>query len=122
RWLAAVYYDLSANNAAIAELGIVTALRPQDYRPRQLLGQIYFDFEKFQDAARQYRKALELKPPPELRSDFIRNLVRALVRSRDYEAALTVLEKEFDSLPDDPWLLALASECNWSMGREQEAR
>jgi predicted Zn-dependent protease len=35
---------------------------------------------------------------------------------------LKVLDDEFDSPPDDPWLLALASECNWSMGREKEAR
>jgi len=122
RWLAAVYYDLSANNAAIAELGTVIALSPDDYRPRALLGLIYSDFEKYQDAGLQYRKALDLAPPLESRRNISRGLIKALVRSREYDAALRTVEREFESPPEDAELLALASECHWALGREREAQ
>ncbi|MSR59481.1 MAG: tetratricopeptide repeat protein [Planctomycetaceae bacterium] len=120
RWLAAVYYDLGANNAAIAELGLVTALAPDDYRPRHMLGVIYGEFEKFADAARQLRKAFELNPPAEARDLVVRDLVQSLVRTHEFEAALEIADAEDDG--NDAALLALAAECHWGLGREHQAR
>lgn len=118
RWLAVIHYDLGATNAAIKELAFVMTLVPDDYRPRHLLGVIYSDFEKYAEAAKHYRKALECDPPSPQRQEIIRNLAQALVKVRQYDEALEVLR----GVPEDAVLLALESECHWGLARLDRAR
>lgn len=118
RWLAAIYYDLGALNSAIKELGVVTTLAPNDFQPRHLLGLIYFDSDKYAEATKHYRKALALEPSPKQRRQIIHNLAQALVKTREYQAALDVLEQA----SVDAFLLALKSQCQWGLGEHGRAR
>lgn len=117
RWLAVIYYDLGANNSALAELGHVIRLAPDDYRPWYLLGQIDFDSEKYQQAAEHCRKALARTPPAPQRNDIVRILAASLIKTGRYAPALEVLS----DAPAEPVLLSLESECQWGLGRPDRA-
>jgi len=124
RWLASIFYDLGANQAAAAELSTVVQLAPQDFSPHHLLATIESDAEQFQKAADEYRAALELNPPGSIRPALVRGFVSALVSRRDYSAALEALEAERrrNSLPQDAVCLALEAECRWNVGEQDQAR
>ena len=117
RWLGAIYYNLGANNLAIAELKIVIRLAPQDYMPHRLIGLMNFDFEQHSQAIEHYRKALALSPPRAVRKVIVRELAKSLVSKRDYKTALSVLA---DTKPD-AYTLSLQGECYWSLGNSELA-
>jgi len=124
RWLASILYDLGANQAAVAELSVVMQLAPQDFSPHYLLATIESDAERFQEAAREYRAALERHPPAASRPVLVRGLVSALVAHRKYVAALEVIETErkHNALPPDAACLALEADCRWNLGEQNQAR
>ena len=117
RWLGAIYYDLGANDLAINELETVARLDPLDYKPHRLIGLMNLDFEMHQPAIDHYQKALARKPPRDVRRTIVLELSKSLVANRDFEAALRTL----DELKDDTSALPLLSECNWSLGRREQA-
>jgi tetratricopeptide (TPR) repeat protein len=124
RWLASVLYDLGANQAAVVELSAITRLAPHDFSPHHLLATIEFDSERFQEAASEYRAALERKPPAAMRLELVRGLATALVAHREYAAALQTLETEQNrmALSQDAICLALEAECRWNLGQHDQAQ
>lgn len=118
RWLAAIYYDIGANDASIAELQRVTQLDPRDYAPHRLIALMQMDFGQNQEAIEHFRAALSLSPPPHVRQEVLRDLAKCLIADRDYHAAIDALQQA------EPDALALAhlSECYWSLGQHDEAR
>ena len=118
RWLGAIYFDLGANTAAIAELKRVAELDPGDYAPHRLIGLMHLDFEQNVEAIEHYRRALDLNPPVSVRQQILRELAKSLIAEREYSEALQTLE----DAGGDSVVFALAAECYWSLGRQQEAR
>ncbi|MFN0055984.1 MAG: tetratricopeptide repeat protein [Planctomycetales bacterium] len=117
RQLAAIYYDLGANNAALAQLHRVIELDPGDYRPHRLMGLMYHDFEMDQQAVQSYERTLELDPPPEVREEVVRELAEALLAQHQDERALELLE---EATPDATSLV-LRAQALWVGGRNAEA-
>ena len=122
RLLAAMYYDLGANNLALRELAEVQRLAPLDYRPHQLAGMIHADGEDFAKAIDQLRQALDRNPPGETRAAIQVELARALTRNREYQAAVDLLTADGEfadrAAPDRSAILA---ECYWSLGERDRA-
>jgi tetratricopeptide (TPR) repeat protein len=117
RWLAAIHYDLGAMNDAMAELEQLMRLEPHDFKPHQLLAEIFADAERFPDAIEHYRRALALHPSRAQADELWRDLARAQVSQRNYRDALESLE----SLRDSPTVLSLRAECLLGLGRSAEA-
>jgi tetratricopeptide (TPR) repeat protein len=124
RWLASILYDLGANQSAVAELSAIMQFAPQDYTPHHLLATIEFDAERFQEATREYRAALERHPPNAIRPALVRGLLQALVAHREYAVALEVVEAERQqhALVQDAICLALEADCHWNLGDQDLAR
>jgi tetratricopeptide (TPR) repeat protein len=118
RWLAAIYYDLWAVDAALAELQQVAELAPTDFQPHRLMGVIYRDVDRFDEAAEHFAQALDRDPPKKLRREIARELARACIAKRDFAKALDAL-RHVDS--DDVETLALRSECYLGLGDLQQA-
>lgn len=112
RILAAMYYDLGANNLVLRELEAVERLAPADYRPHHLAGMIHADGEDFSAAVADFRHALDKKPPTAVAEELVMELARVLVRNRQYEAA----QQELKTAPDTLQRSVLLSECAWSLG------
>jgi tetratricopeptide (TPR) repeat protein len=112
RWLAAIYYDLGAMDYAIVELRKLNELTPDDYRPYHLAGTMFLDFERYPEAVGEFRMARDRQPSLAVADDILRGLVTALVRTRDFEAALS----EISNGPATADMLALKAECLWSLG------
>jgi len=104
-------------NDALGELDQLIRLRPDDFSPHHLLGQIFLDQERFPEAILHYRQALKSGPPGNRIAEISLDLTRALVRQRSYAEALSVLE----SLDPDVTALALRAECLLNLGRGTEA-
>src|SRR5204863_9769317 len=88
RWLAAIHYDLGAMNDALGALDQLIRLRPDDFSPHHLLGQIFLDQERFAEAMLHHRQALKSGPPGNRIAEISLDLTRALVRQRSYAEAL----------------------------------
>ena len=117
RLLAVMYYDLGSNGLALNAVAHVQRLAPLDYRPHHLAGLINADAENFQDAIKQLRLALEKGPLAPMASDIRRELARTLIRVREYQAAIDVLEADVVSAERS----ALLAECHWSLGDKARA-
>ncbi len=118
RWLGAIYFDLGANDLAIAEFEVVSQLDPRDYRPHWMIGMMCFDFERFPQAIEHYRKAVDLCPDLPVRSRLVLGLAKSLISERQFEGALDILQ---DATPDAD-ILALQTECYWSLGKGEQAQ
>lgn len=118
RWLAMIYYDLGANDAAIVELTRLTELEPDDFRPHRLMALMYRDFELFSDAIRHYERVLELGAPSDVEAEVRIELAKSLVALRRYDEALAVLGDE----PESAAAKVVAAQCHWSSHREDAAR
>jgi Flp pilus assembly protein TadD len=64
RWLATIYYDQGDYLRAIPHLEKVAELDPKDARPHRLLGLIYRDLDKLDDAVSAYQESLRRDPHP----------------------------------------------------------
>ncbi|HIF00924.1 MAG TPA: tetratricopeptide repeat protein [Planctomycetes bacterium] len=118
RWLGVIFYDLGAYDAAISELQYVASAVPDDYRPHHLLGIMYQDFEADEDAISCFRKALELNPSPEKKTQILADLSRVLSSNREYDQAIQILE----SLPDSALTNELFAQSFWGQGNITEAQ
>lgn len=117
RWLAAIYYDVGAMNHAVVRLEQLARLEPGDYAPHRLLGTIHLDFERYPQAIRHFEEALKRSPPEPVRAAMVRDRSRAMVRDRRYLEALEALRGE----AEDADVLAMRCECQWNLGRREEA-
>jgi tetratricopeptide (TPR) repeat protein len=118
RWLGAIFYDLGAYDAAISELEAVASSVPDDFRPHHLLGIMYQDFEADEDAIRCLRKAIELNPSPEKKTQILADLAKVLVSDRQYDQAIQIL----DSQPDQAGTHELYAQSFWGQGNVAEAQ
>lgn len=117
RLLAIMYYDLGSNDLTLQELDQVQKLAPQDYRPHHMAGLILSDAEKYLDAAKQFRLSLDKDPPEPIRGEIRRELAKSLIRIREYQDAIGVLDPDAES----PERSALLAECYWSLGQKDRS-
>lgn len=92
RLLAIVYHDLGAMHPALKQLEQLEKLAPQDYRVPRMAGSIYLDFEQYESAVTQLRRALDLNPPNEVRTEIVVELARAFRKQLKYAEALEALQ------------------------------
>ncbi len=93
RWLSATFYDLGAFNAAIVELKEVIRLDPSDYRPHNLLGIMYEDFEQHAEAIKHFEIAASLVSDTVARDSIRLSLARARIALHEYPEAIELLEQ-----------------------------
>ncbi|GAB4141838.1 MAG: hypothetical protein Tsb009_11810 [Planctomycetaceae bacterium] len=118
RWLAAIYYDLGANQAAIYHLNAITKAQPEDFTPHHLLGQIYFDAENYTSAINHLRASLKRNPPDSRRPEIKRYLARSLLKNRQFREIVELVEPS----TSDVSLLAIAGEAYWGLGETDRAK
>lgn len=116
RLLAALAYDLGAMDGALRMLERLAELAPDDFSPHRLTGQIHLDFERYPQAIEAYQAALQRPIPEPIQREVRVQLAKALVRHRDYAAALATL-RDFN---DDPTSLALQAESAWGLGDQNQ--
>lgn len=117
RWLGAIYYDLGAYDAATVEMKAIAKGAPQDYRPHHLLGIMYQDFESDDEAIQHFRLALDRNPPVEKKARISAELAAVLIRNRQYQEAIQILE----SLPDSVETHVLSARSFWNQGNRKRA-
>lgn len=107
RWIAACYYDLGAMNQATHHLQIVAEQDPTDARSLRLLGLMFHDFEEWPRAVAAYRESLLRDPRQAAAPEIQFELAECLVRQREFEEALKILE----TLSPSAEVCALKAEC-----------
>lgn len=107
RWIAACYYDLGAMNQATHHLQIVSEQDPTDARSLRLLGLMFHDFEEWPRAVAAYRESLRRDPRQAAGPEIQFELAECLMRQREFEEALKILE----SVAPSAEVCALKAEC-----------
>ncbi len=91
RLLAIVYHDLGAMHPALKQLEQLARLAPKDYRVPRMCGSIYLDFEQYDTCVNHLRRALELNPPNQVRTEIVVEMARALRKQLKHAEALNEL-------------------------------
>jgi tetratricopeptide (TPR) repeat protein len=117
RSLAMIYYDRGAIDHAVGHLKEVAVAAPDDARPYRLLGLIHKDYEKYDEAVQYYRSALERDLTTQTRDQVRRELAECLIKTRQYQAGLEVLEQAASTHA----ALVLKADCLIGLGRSTEA-
>jgi tetratricopeptide (TPR) repeat protein len=117
RGLAVIYYDRGAIDHAVHHLQQVTELAPDDARPYRLLGLIHKDYERYEDAVKFYQAALARQMAAATRDQVRREITTALIKTRDYETGLKIIEAASPTLD----ALVLQAECLVGLSRSEEA-
>ena len=121
RGLAAVYFDQGALPLALSCLEKVVELDPRDARPWRLMGLIHKDLGDHAEATACYDEALG-RPPADFNPDQVRKeLADCLVKSKDYERALRVIDTQL-APRERAAAAALRAQALHGLGREDEAR
>lgn len=116
RLLATIYYDQGDLLRTIPHLEKIAELDPKDARPLRLLGLIYRDLEKLEEAVTAYRESLHRNPHPPDEEEVRVELAVCLMRLyRESEAIDTVHGL------DTPAAAALRAEAMLALGQEAEA-
>ncbi len=116
RWLATIYYDQGDLLRTIPHLEKVAELDPTDGRPHRLLGLIYRDLEKLEEAVAAYRESLRRQPhPPDAEEVRVEMAVCLMRLYREAEAIEAVQGL------DTPAAAAVRVESMLALGREAEA-
>lgn len=93
RFLATIYYDQGDLLAAEAHLYAVAELDRNDARPHRLIGLIYKDFERFDDAVVAYEESLRRNPQVAILPALRTELAECLLKKREYQRALELTEQ-----------------------------
>jgi tetratricopeptide (TPR) repeat protein len=117
RWLAALYYDTGAMENALTHLSQVARLAPSDARPHRLMGLIYRDYERFEDAVVAYRESLAREPQQPDRQIVLLELAESQTKARQYGEALATLA---DCSPSERREV-LSAECHVALGNQPQA-
>ncbi len=92
------YYQINKLDEAIETVTKANKLKPEEVQPLVILGNIYFDQEKYEDAEKWYADALKKTPDDiSVRTDF--GLTFVLRKTPDYDRAIEEFNK---SLKVDP--------------------
>lgn len=122
RWLAAIYLDIQSPLQAVGHLREWGRLRPKEGRPFRLIGQLYRDHFRAEEAVEAYREALRRQLTTADQLEVLQELAGVLMEQRaDYPAALAELDAAPESLRDDPAIQALRAECLHGLGKPEEA-
>lgn len=117
RGLAAVAYDQGALLHAVRHLEEVARLDPQDGRPHRMIGTIYGDLDRREDAVAAYRAAAERTLTPAARAEVQEELAEQLLELGDAAAALAALPREAAS----PVAAAVRVEATWAVEGSEAA-
>jgi tetratricopeptide (TPR) repeat protein len=117
RHLMALYFDSGAMDHAIYHCEQVQKLVPTDMRPWRLAGLILKDFERFDEAVKQYEGALARTPPEHVKHEISIELAEFLFQLRRQAEALEQLQ----NVPETGNSLGLAAECHMALGQSELA-
>lgn len=117
RWLAMMYYELGAMDAARTHALRVGELMPQDPRPYRLLGLMRKDSEHYEDAIAYYQEALSRRPLPPGLHEIQLELAECQMKLGEYTAALATLR----DCPRSVKALVLRAECHFSTSAREQA-
>lgn len=117
RSLAMFYYDVGAIDHAVEHLQKLTALDRDDSRPYRLLGLIFFDYERYQDAVNYYRAALDRDLSAQTRDQVRRELTSCFLKLGDFQRGLEVIESASETLD----ALVLKADCLVGLGEQERA-
>lgn len=117
RWLGIAAYDIGDTAKATEYLERVAALEPANGLPHRLIGLMLKEKGEFASAAAAYELSLE-RDPDQPGADEVRfELAECLRLQRDYEAALSALERCTDTAE----VLVLRAECYHALVRHRQA-
>jgi Flp pilus assembly protein TadD len=117
RGLAAVAYDQGALLKAVAHLEKVSQLDAADGRPYRMIGTIYADLDKREEAIAAYRAALARTLSPAARAEVGEELGEQLLKLGDAAAALETVPPASES----PLAAAVRAEATWAVEGSDEA-
>ena len=117
RWLAAIHFDLGANDTCLQHLQEVIKRRPGDFRPHLLAARMYRDFSQHEVAQIHYEAAKKIVPISE-RDQVLIELGECRMMLRDYQHALAA----FREASQTPSVLAMQGQCQKQLGNLAEAR
>jgi tetratricopeptide (TPR) repeat protein len=118
RWLASSYYDMGAITDALVHLQRTAELDPADHRPQRLIGLIYKDFERYEDAAPMYEESLRRKGDQPDWAQVRQELAACQLKLRRHQDALATLKP----CPQSPAVLVLQAECLHALGKTAAAK
>lgn len=118
RWLGIAYYDLGAVREALVHLRRAAELNEHDPGPHRLIGQLCEDYWQPKLAIEGYQEALRRAPDGPDNAEIRFDLARLYYRSNDYQAALGQLSHVAPTAE----VLALAADCQHSLGSDDQAR
>jgi len=115
RWLAACYYDLGAATQAVACLLRVTDLDQSDARPYRLLGKIYRDFKRIDDAIEALESASRItRIDQNTQAEILLELAQGYVEKGLFDEARGALVKcDWISPKSSAWH-TLQAECSYA--------
>jgi tetratricopeptide (TPR) repeat protein len=100
--LEALYWSIQANERlAFGSLARFQQLEPDSVRSHVLLGDIYQQLERFDDAEAEYQKALAVSPSDR---GAMLGLASAYLSNYNARGAMAVVQKALAAAPDDPEL------------------
>ena len=91
RWLGIIYYDTGAMKLATNHLRSAADIDVQDYSVLRLSGLIHRDYQAYESAVEDYRRALRRKPSPQVEQQIRVELADSLRELRKVDEALAVL-------------------------------
>jgi tetratricopeptide (TPR) repeat protein len=118
RWLAASYYDMGAITDALVHLQRIAELDPSDQRPLRLIGLIYKDYERYEDAVPAYQESLRRKSDQPDWAQVRQELAACLIKLLRNREALQTLEP---CVPSPP-VLVLRAECYYALNESEQAK
>ncbi|MEJ5275396.1 MAG: tetratricopeptide repeat protein [Thermogemmata sp.] len=122
RGLAALAYDWGQWHHAERHLQRVAELDPKDPRPYRLLGLMYKDLSRWDDAEQAYRAAWERGVEGTMRLDIRLELAEVLLQKARYEEALAWTQAGSEETPANSAQVArLRAEGRYGLGRWTEA-
>lgn len=117
RGLAAVAYDQGALLRAVDHLNEVARIDPQDGRPHRMIGTIWADLDRREEAVAAYRTALDRTLSPAARAEVNEELAEQLLELGEAAAALEALPSEAAS----PLAAAVRAEATWAVAGSEAA-
>lgn len=117
RSLSMFYYDVGAIDHAVQHLQATTGLQADDPRPYRLLGMIFADYERYDEAVGYYRSALSRNLTAQVREEVLRELTNCYLKLRDYKSGLEVIETASKSLD----AMVLKADCLVGLGEQDQA-